>query len=402
MNQEYTYKGDTLITYATSIAATWIWSPAIFVASSMGFYNGIYGLFWFLLPNALTLILFGYISQKFIKSTFSENFIGIQNILENNDYQKKLHVAISSVLLVASTCVQLVGLNELSRLFCDVDILYSSIAVCFLCYIYTKSYGIKACIISDKYKYYYILFASILILFYSINNISLENVTFFGVNNPKFIDISLSFGIISAIGLLCAPYVDQTFWQRAFSIDRNNVFKTYFFSSLLFIIVPLCFGMIGILNTSNHDITNWNITYSFDSNIILTIFVASVIFLALIATLDSNFCAIESLHPEKKYQTEILMLACILICWYFKPSIVDLFLIYGTLRTSMAIPTILIIYNRYDKKRLFVFSLLSVIVGSGGYGLMSYLNLPYGYIFTILALTIPIFGYSYYSKEDGV
>ena len=160
--------------------------------------------------------------------------------------------------------------------------------------------------------------------------------------------------------------------------------------------------MIGILNTSNHDITNWNITYSFDSNIILTIFVASVIFLALIATLDSNFCAIESLHPEKKYQTEILMLACILICWYFKPSIVDLFLIYGTLRTSMAIPTILIIYNRYDKKRLFVFSLLSVIVGSGGYGLMSYLNLPYGYIFTILALTIPIFGYSYYSKEDGV
>lgn len=41
-----------------SIAATWIWAPALFVSSTQAYSTGIPGLFWFLVPNVLCLIFF--------------------------------------------------------------------------------------------------------------------------------------------------------------------------------------------------------------------------------------------------------------------------------------------------------------------------------------------------------
>lgn len=42
---------------AMSIAATWIWAPALFTSAEKAYNNGIPGLFWFLIPNVLCLIL---------------------------------------------------------------------------------------------------------------------------------------------------------------------------------------------------------------------------------------------------------------------------------------------------------------------------------------------------------
>lgn len=38
---------------AMSIAATWIWAPALFVSAEKAYANGFVGLFWFLVPNIL-------------------------------------------------------------------------------------------------------------------------------------------------------------------------------------------------------------------------------------------------------------------------------------------------------------------------------------------------------------
>ena len=43
---------------ALSIAATWIWAPALFTSTENAYTNGFAGLFWFLVPNVLCLILF--------------------------------------------------------------------------------------------------------------------------------------------------------------------------------------------------------------------------------------------------------------------------------------------------------------------------------------------------------
>lgn len=43
---------------ALSIAATWIWAPALFTSTENAYTKGFAGLFWFLVPNVLCLILF--------------------------------------------------------------------------------------------------------------------------------------------------------------------------------------------------------------------------------------------------------------------------------------------------------------------------------------------------------
>ena len=47
-----------LIQSAMSIAATWIWAPALFTSAEKAYVNGTPGLFWFLVPNILCLLLF--------------------------------------------------------------------------------------------------------------------------------------------------------------------------------------------------------------------------------------------------------------------------------------------------------------------------------------------------------
>lgn len=60
-NGESFYVGDRkmgTIVSAMSIAATWIWAPALFTSAEKAYVNGFAGLFWFLVPNVLCLMLF--------------------------------------------------------------------------------------------------------------------------------------------------------------------------------------------------------------------------------------------------------------------------------------------------------------------------------------------------------
>ena len=56
-----------------SIAATWIWAPALFVASQQAYNNGWVGVFYFTVPNILTLVLFAYLGQK-VRNKYKKAF----------------------------------------------------------------------------------------------------------------------------------------------------------------------------------------------------------------------------------------------------------------------------------------------------------------------------------------
>lgn len=398
MNDKLVYKGDTTQTYAMSMAATWICAPAIFVASSMAYYNGMYGFLWFLVPNVLTLLLFGYFAQYFVSSNGNESFVGIPDLFVDNKRQSVIHSIVSAILLINSTCIQILGLHALLQMyFPDIYIGLSAVIVSMFCYIYTKYGGIKICIISDKYKYLITLAICLLLIVVSCYTIEFSKITVFGVNNPDFIDISLSFGIISAVGLMGAPYADSTFWQRVFSSCKTDVLKMFFQSGLYFMLVPLCFGIIGFLYTSAGFIEGWEITKAFEGNLLLSCSLSVAVFCVLIATLDSNLCAIHALSKRTMNVThsmEMLLLLTIIFIITFEPTIVQMFLIYGTTRCAVAIPTMLTIVEKYDENRLFYSTIIALIVGVGGFVIMKLSDLPYGYVFTIFAFLFPLVGYS--------
>ena len=49
---------------AFSMAATWVWAPSMFTAAEKAYTQGLAGVFWFVVPNVLTLVLFAFFANK--------------------------------------------------------------------------------------------------------------------------------------------------------------------------------------------------------------------------------------------------------------------------------------------------------------------------------------------------
>lgn len=394
--KEYLYKNGSNDVYAASIASTWIWAPALFISSSIAYFNGIYGFLWFLIPNVLTLVVFGYFTQKFIP----EEGFTVGSFFEDLPYQQKIHSIVSLILLVCSTCVQYIALNTIVNMFFDVNIYITTLVAGLICYVYTYYGGIKFCIQSDGWKYVVLLVCSVGLLFSCSTKEMIMNIHWTGLNHPTFKHISLTFGIITAIGLMCAPYVDNTFWQRVYSVKKENRFFVYFHSAIMFAIIPMVFGFLGFVATGCCQLPDWNITQMFhnlSSKIIFLIAALST----LVATVDSNMCAIEPLMDKDfRCHNNILPIPIfligvpLLIIYLFNPSIIDLFLVYGTIRTALAIPTLLKMTNNYNKYRLFIGTLCGIAIGGIGYAWCSFMDYDdYRWIATLLALLLPLIGY---------
>lgn len=404
MSKDYVlYRNGSSIDYATSIAATWIWAPALYVSSQMAHNFGLIGLLWFLVPNVLTLFVFGYFGRK-AKDIVHDGVSLCDLISKASPQQETIHALISKLLLVCSTVVQFIGIHTLLHSLLDIHKFTSFIITSCIALGIVYKDGLKACIINDRIKYFTILgIASILTIYTLFIKTDTSNVELIKeFDSKQFIDVTLSFGIVTTIGLLSAPYVDNTFWQRLFSIDKDKVIKVFSLSGLCFLIIPLLFGIIGL---AHQDIGNnsWQITDAFD-NIFLQFLLAVAILIAIISTVDSNLCAIVSLYYRKIEESfefcnkedclHIVMVALLIASGFIfltiDITIVQLFLLYGTVRTCAAIPTILIILNKYNTRRLLVATFVTIAICLPGYAIASLYG--YGFVFTVLAVLIPLFG----------
>ena len=67
-------RSENWLMSALSIAATWIWAPALFVSTEKAYSTGWVGLFWFLVPNALCLVIFIPFAKRIRKEMPEEIF----------------------------------------------------------------------------------------------------------------------------------------------------------------------------------------------------------------------------------------------------------------------------------------------------------------------------------------
>src|SRR5271163_4988856 len=74
-----------------AVAASWIWAPAIFVSTQVGYKWGYSGLFWFVLPNILALTLFAPVAYK-VRHKLPEGFSYIQFIEKRGGYFRQIQL----------------------------------------------------------------------------------------------------------------------------------------------------------------------------------------------------------------------------------------------------------------------------------------------------------------------
>jgi Na+/proline symporter len=394
MSKFLTYKGASSWVYALSICATWIWAPALFVSSEIGYKFGLLGLLIFTIPNALSLTWFGWVASKVRQRM---DGVTLMNALDNaSDRQKKLHLIISITILICSVITQLVGINMVMGIL-GFPKWISAILVSLVSFGFIYKHGIKGSIITDDYKYGLALIGAVILATFSMFTTS----TGFDLNghiNYKLSDFLFDFGFISTINYFCALFADQTFWQRAFSCEPNNIFKSFYKSSIAFLPIPILFGIVGLTQPGMG--TAFNIANVFAGDPLYWVLFAAAMAI-LISTIDSNLCAIASYIDTTKAKNYIssitgmiaLLVLGSLIMIFTNAKVSDMFLIYGTVRTVVGIPTLLIVFDKYDEKRLFLTTLFGVVICAPMFVLCKLTGFMPAWIFTVLAFVTPMLAY---------
>lgn len=189
---------------------------------------------------------------------------------------------------------------------------------------------------------------------------------------------------------MAGPFGDQCFWQRAFSIKEGKIAKAFALGTGVFAIVPLSMGILGFIaagygySATDKGIVNYELVAQLFPEWVTLPFLFMVIS-GLLSTIDSNLCAAASLVTDAKKDVEmwhtkaamaVLLLAGILIASVPGITVTHLFLIYGTLRSTTMLPTMLtLLGKRLPEKGICYGVGLAIIIVLPVFALGTVLNL---------------------------
>jgi len=431
---------------AFSMAATWIWAPALFVAAEKAYTQGIVGVFWFVVPNVLTLVLFAFFANQ-MRKLRPEGWTFSDYIREK--YSKRTHnlfLVESFGLQVFSLAVQLLAGATIFAKITGLPFTLTTVLLALLPLTYTFFSGIRSSIITDFWKMAWIIIVLLLGLPFMFSNAGSEALIsglggitgdFTRLFSGNGLLVTLSFGIPTTIGLLSGTFGDQMFWQRVFAVKRDRVKRTMIVASLIFAIVPISMALFGFfaagsgLPIQDTQLVNVAAVIEFCPRWFLYLFFI-LILSGLISTVDSILCAVSSVaghdvvkrietNNEEKKETmliahtsfqyliikiqewiicrpirfaRIIMVSVAFIAVFIANipgmTILYLFLFYGTLRSSVMLPTIYAIKGvKMSERGLFYGILASMCIGLPVFAVANLTGnvsaIVFGSLFTILA-----------------
>ena len=356
---------ENWIMSALSIAATWIWAPALFVSTEKAYANGFVGLFWFLVPNVLCLILFIPFAKR-IRREMPEGITlsGYMRDKYKSDGVKRVYLFQLMGLSVLSTGVQLLAGGQVLSVATGTPFELVTVLLAIIALSYSLFSGIKASMLTDTIQMAFMLAASVAFLIMAIRaggtSGILEGIHGISGNYTSFwsedgIDVFLAFGLPTTIGLLSGPFGDQSFWQRAFAVKSNRIGRAFFVGAILFGLVPFSMGILGFTGAGigyqakDLGVINFELIQEMFPAWAVLPFLFMIVS-GLLSTVDSNLCAASSLVTDmsggkelKKTKLAMISLLCagILIANIPGMTVTHLFLFYGTLRASTLLPTVM-------------------------------------------------------------
>ena len=351
---------------ALSIAATWIWAPALFVSTENAYTKGFAGLFWFLVPNVLCLIIFIPFARK-IREQLPEGITlsGYMHQKYKSNLVKNTYLFQLTALSALSTGVQLLAGSKLLSALTGIPFWAMTIIMAVIAFSYSQFSGIKASMLTDSIQMVLMLAASTGFAIGAIKyggGIGTLVKGFQGFSeagsdslfSAKGWEIFLGFGLPTAVGLISGPFGDQCFWQRAFSMKKEDIGKAFFVGAILFGIVPLSMGLIGFVGagmgfeSADTSVLNFELISLMFPAWAMIPFIFMIVS-GLLSTIDSNLCAAGSLTTDVVRQDNVLitkgsmialLLFGIIVANIPGLTVTHLFLFYGTLRSSTLLPTV--------------------------------------------------------------
>lgn len=370
-----------------SIAATWIWAPALFTSAEKAYTNGIPGLFWFLVPNILCLLIFVPFGKR-MRAQAPEG-ITLSGYMKQRYHSTSVHgiyLFELSALSVLSTAVQLLAGAKILAAATGWPFWLLTVVLASIAFSYSQYSGIRASVLTDAIQMVFMLGCCALLVPWALSadtgvsslvqglaGGSGEYTSLFG---SKGLEVFLAFGLPTAIGLIAAPFGDQCFWQRTFSVRKDKLGGAFRLGALLFAVVPLSMGILGFIAAGSGYVAQdaGMVNFELVTNLFPAWVMLPFLFMVasgLLSTVDSNLCAVASLTSDfgggmKAAKGSMLALLALAVGIANIPglAVTDLFLIYGALRATTMLPTVLTLKGKVLSARgIFVGVLASLVIG---------------------------------------
>jgi len=299
---------------ATSIAASWIWAPALFVSTQFAYQQGLPGIFWFTFPNIIALLVFMFLAPK-IREKLPYGYTLPQWIkyrLESSKVHKMYLFPYFFYQLMAVT-VQLFAGGNLISFLTGIPLINAMLIMAVIVLAYSFISGLEASIVTDFIQFILIVLGVVIVIPWTLSAVggfSAVNAGLGGVSGQfrNIFDpsVAFSFGIVTAIGLISGAISDQQYWQRVFAIKKKNLVKSFVFGAIMFGIVPIALSLLGFL-AANQSL-GVSLPEGIDVSLIgvvtvsqflpVAVIILFVIMLlsALMSTLDSGVMAASSLY----------------------------------------------------------------------------------------------------------
>lgn len=376
-----------LIQSAMSIAATWIWAPALFTSAEKAYSNGIPGLLWFLVPNILCLVIFVPFGKR-IRAQMPTG-ITLSGYMAERYHSRAVHNAYLfelSTLTVLSTGVQLLAGAKILAIVTGWPFWLLTVVLAAIAFSYSQYSGIKASVLTDALQMIFMLACCALLVLWALSTdtgvpdlargLAGASGGYKHLFDSNGLAVFFSFGLPTTIGLIAAPFGDQCFWQRAFSIKEDKISRAFKLGAVLFTIVPLSMGVLGFIAAGSGYIAqdagmvNFELVGSLFPEWVMLPFLFMVIS-GLLSTTDSNLCAIASLTSDfgggikaAKGSMIVLLVLAVGIANIPGLTVTGLFLIYGALRATTMLPTVLTLKGKaLSAQGIFAGIMASLVIG---------------------------------------
>jgi acyl-CoA thioesterase FadM len=244
--------------WGNSVALSWMWGLGLFFSVQMTFMFGLQGLLMFAIPNALGLMLFGFLTHR-VAESHSGGQESLAIFFDKFSRPFRLILYIYQIVALALTVFALVN-----YLFIPLKLATGPLLGLYLCLIvfvilaagclFGEEFGIQ------KIKLSHAMLGGLLLGCVAVILIGLDPLvpTPFAWTSPfqdewrgaRF----FGYAIPLMIGLLVGPWLDLQHWQRAIQIHREkaSIRASYFFGGSIFFLMLLFHGCLALWVMTEH------------------------------------------------------------------------------------------------------------------------------------------------------
>lgn len=361
-----------------AINSHWFWAIAMFVAPAIAYNWGILGLLYFVIPNALSLMVVAVLTHR-LRDHYPDGYSLTEYIKEN--FSTRISVLYQIIFAGISLMGILLGFTAITKYFAFaglgsiIDPIYASLIVGLITVAFTIRGGIRTSIYAGAIQtVLWAVFIGVMFLGNGLD-MSLGKNELTTIFDEKFMT---TFGIAYLGTTLVGASNHGMMWQKAFSMPKENIFPSFGLAAIIFAFLVFGLGSFGLyaqahgLTVSAPDMAS--LTGILDLYGPMAIVAFGVLLIGQTSTvMDSCMNYISSLVGRewlKKDDTlvaRLVMLVFFVAAWmisWLKVEVWTIFMLMGAARISMFLPLVLQVYQTKLKENIVFYSSIVAISGS--------------------------------------